>query len=288
MNLLITGASGQLGTELRGLTDCFPEHNYTFVTYEELDITDAEALDALVREQQIEVIINCAAYTAVDKAESEPELADRVNHLGAQILGQVSAQRGCYLIHVSTDYVFAGDNSVPYTEADPTAPTSVYGRTKCLGEEAIRTSGCAHLILRTAWLYSLSGANFLLTMLRLTRERESLNVVADQIGSPTWARSLAHFILSALSHGRPTQVGTYHYTQQGVASWYDFAVAINELAGHHCRIRPIPTSQYPTPAARPHYSVLSKQKIERDFAIEIPHWREALQECLRDYSPANH
>lgn len=276
---LILGESGQLGSELRALLDA-AQLPYLAPKLEELDLCSPQSLSDYLEAQRPEVIINAAAYTAVDKAESEASLADQLNHLAPKQLAQWAAASGAYLIHVSTDYVFDGTAHSPLTEESPTAPLGVYGRTKHLGEEAIQLSGCRYTILRTAWLYSSYGANFVKTMLRLQRERTELRVVADQIGSPTWAQDLAHAILLLLQRPEPV-LGLYHFTDQGVASWYDFAEAIGEYAALGCTIQPIPSSDYPTPAQRPLYSVLDKRKIQQALPeLHIPHWRSSLRRCL--------
>ena len=302
MVILVTGANGQLGNEMRllaqGSTDEYvfadivcPEDTETV----QLDITDREAVGRLVTERGVDVVVNCAAYTNVDAAESDPERAALLNATAPGYLAEAMKERGGLLVHISTDYVFGGRQNTPYRETDPTGPTSVYGLTKLQGEEAVRKSGCQHVIVRTAWLYSEYGRNFLKTMLRLTAERESLRVVADQVGSPTYALDLARAIASILtdySKQRPTlaqavpyaKAGTYHYSGEGVCSWYDFAVAIAQASGHtHCRIEPCLSSEYPSPVSRPPYSVLDKTKIKETFGIEIPHWQEALDECTKKY-----
>ena len=277
--LLLLGASGQLGSELRRLLDAAAVP-YLAPELDELDLTSSASLAGYLAAHQPVLIINAAAYTAVDKAESERELAEQLNHLAPAQLAQWAAEAGAYLIHVSTDYVFDGTAHSPLKEEQPTAPLGVYGRTKRLGEEAIERSGCRYTILRTAWLYSSYGANFVKTMLRLMRERSQLTVVADQIGSPTYARDLAGCILQLLQRPEPL-VGLYHFSNEGVASWYDFAEAIREYAGLDCEVLPIPTSAYPTAAVRPLYSLLDKAKIKAALpALHIPHWRSSLRSCL--------
>ena len=282
MNILVTGANGQLGRAMQRLGAVSP-NNYLFTDVAELDITDQEAVRRCVADNRIEAIVNCAAYTNVERAEEDEATADRLNRAAVGNLARAAAEADALLVHVSTDYVFDGCASTPYTEEAPTAPRSAYGRTKLAGEEAVRASGCRHLILRTAWLYSEYGNNFLKTMLRLTAERETLNVVFDQIGTPTYAGDLALAIFSILEGGLDRgREGTYHFSDEGVCSWYDFAVEIARAVGHdRCRISPCRTADYPTKAVRPAYSVLDKGKLKRTFGIEIPQWRESMFYCLK-------
>lgn len=280
MNILVIGASGQLGQELRVVAEGSAQH-YTFASRSELDVTDQLAIRHFVQDHHIDTIINCSAYTAVDRAEDEPEEADRINHQAVAALAALAKAQGLYLIHISTDYVFAGDSHRPITEEETPRPQSVYGRTKLLGEDAIRRAGCRALILRTSWLYSTYGANFLKTMCRLMQERQELSIVFDQIGTPTYARDLARFIVSYLEQDKGTrQEGTYHFSDEGVASWYDFAEAIRHRMGYSCQLHPIRSEQYPTKATRPSYSVLDKAKLKRDFGITLPHWQTSLEDCL--------
>lgn len=280
MNILVIGASGQLGQELRVVAEGSAQH-YTFASRSELDVTDQLAIRHFVQDHHIDTIINCSAYTAVDRAEDEPEEADRINHQAVAALAALAKAQGLYLIHISTDYVFAGDSHRPITEEETPRPQSVYGRTKLLGEDAIRRAGCRALILRTSWLYSTYGANFLKTMCRLMQERQELSIVFDQIGTPTYARDLARFIVSYLEQDKGTrQEGTYHFSDEGVASWYDFAEAIRHRMGYSCQLHPIRSEQYPTKATRPSYSVLDKAKLKRDFGITLPHWQTSLKDCL--------
>ena len=282
MNILVTGANGQLGREMQRLGTVSP-NNYLFTDVAELDITDGEAVRRCVAENRIEAIVNCAAYTNVERAEEDESTADRLNRAAVENLARAAAEAGALLVHVSTDYVFDGTSPTPYTEESPTSPLGAYGRTKLAGEEAVRASGCRYLILRTAWLCSEHGNNFLKTMLRLTAERESLNVVFDQVGTPTYAGDLALAIFSILEGGLDRgHEGTYHFSDEGACSWYDFAVEIARAAGHdRCRISPCRTAEYPTKAARPAFSVLDKSKLKRTFGIEIPHWRESMLYCLK-------
>lgn len=280
-SILVLGASGQLGQELRVVAEGSAQH-YTFASRSELDVTDQLAIRHFVQDHHIDTIINCSAYTAVDRAEDEPEEADRINHQAVAALAALAKAQGLYLIHISTDYVFAGDSHRPITEEETPRPQSVYGRTKLLGEDAIRRAGCRALILRTSWLYSTYGANFLKTMCRLMQERQELSIVFDQIGTPTYARDLARFIVSYLEQDKGTrQEGTYHFSDEGVASWYDFAEAIRHRMGYSCQLHPIRSEQYPTKATRPSYSVLDKAKLKRDFGITLPHWQTSLEDCLK-------
>ena len=282
MNILVTGANGQLGREMQRLGAVSP-NNYLFTDVAELDITDAAAVRACVAEHGIDAIVNCAAYTNVERAEEDEAAADRLNRQAVENLARAATEAGALLVHVSTDYVFDGRASEPYTEESPTAPLGAYGRTKRAGEEAVVKAGCRYLILRTAWLYSEYGNNFLKTMLRLTAERESLNVVFDQVGTPTYAGDLALAIFSILEGGLDRgNEGIYHFSDEGVCSWYDFAVEIARATGRNrCRIAPCRTAEYPTKAPRPAYSVLDKSKLKQTFGIEIPHWRESMFYCLK-------
>ena len=282
MNILVTGANGQLGNEMQRLGSVSP-NNYIFTDVAELDITDAGAVRQAVEQTQAEVIVNCAAYTNVERAEEDESTADRLNHLAVKNLADAAAVCGATLIHISTDYVFDGTAHTPYTEQMPTSPLGAYGRTKLAGEKAVIESGCSYLILRTAWLYSAFGTNFLKTMLRLTAEKEQLNVVFDQAGTPTYAGDLALALFSVIeSEQFRGNEGIYHFSDEGICSWYDFAVEIAAAAGHDkCRIQPCHTSEFPTKAARPAYSVLDKTKFKTTFGIEIPHWRESLLYCLK-------
>jgi dTDP-4-dehydrorhamnose reductase len=271
-----------VGRELRALRPGFGE--WIFAGRELLDLTDHGAVEAFCGKRRFDAIINCAAYTAVDRAEEEPGRAEALNHLAVRNMAKIARKEGIRLLHLSTDYVFDGTRGRPYREDDPTRPLSVYGRTKLRGEEAIREiAPPGAIILRSSWLYGIHGHNFLRTMLRLGRERGELRVVADQIGTPTYARDLATTILKIIQNSTfKTQhsVEVFHYSNEGVASWYDFAKAIMEIAGIDCRVVPIPTEAYPAPAARPFYSVLDKRKIKEHLGIEIPHWRESLEGML--------
>ena len=281
LNILITGANGQLGRSLQRLGGVSP-HNYICTDVAELDITDAGAVLRAVREQGIDVIVNCAAYTDVEKAEEAEARADLLNHKAAGNLAAAAKETGATLFHVSTDYVFDGTAHTPYTEDGTPSPLGAYGRTKLAGERAVMASGCRYLIFRTAWLYSEYGKNFLKTMLCLSSERERLQVVFDQIGTPTYAGDLALALFSIIESERYAgNEGVYHFTDEGVCSWYDFATEIAAAAGHDkCRIIPCHTSEFPTKATRPAYSVLDKTKVKQTFQMDIPHWREAMLYCL--------
>ena len=270
--LLVTGANGQLGNELRLLLG----DSAVYVDRDELDITDESAVKAFFETQSFEFVINCAAYTAVDKAEDDFEAADRINRLGPALL----AKYGRRIIQVSTDYVFDGTAHLPYKEEDAVNPLSVYGSTKLAGEEAVLAEADTAVVIRTAWLYSSFGANFVKTMRRFGAERDSLGVIFDQIGTPTYAADLAAAIVTMLPQIKPGMKEVYHYSNEGVASWYDFAVAIMRESGLSCSIRPLETSEYPTKATRPAYSVLNKAKIKRDFGLAIPHWLDGLKRCI--------
>ena len=281
--MLITGANGQLGNEMRLVAATDAERVYHFTDVAELDICDEEAIERFVVEHAIDCIVNCAAYTNVNKAEEDAELCDKLNHLAPANLARVAAKHGAALIHVSTDYVFNGQHYIPYKEDDDTCPNSVYGTTKLAGEQAIQALCADAVIIRTAWLYSTFGNNFVKTMLRLGSERAELGVVFDQIGTPTYARDLARAIHHIIGNG--VVPGIYHYSNEGVCSWYDFTKAIFELGGiTTCALKPLHTDEYPTPAARPHYSVLDKTKIKQTYGVEVPYWMDSLRECIKQLS----
>ena len=279
--ILVTGSNGQLGCEMRRLGAVSP-NEYFFTDIAELDITDKAAVAAFVAEHGIEIIVNCAAYTDVDRAEEDEPTAERINSDAVRNLaGALKAVDGT-LFHISTDYVFGLDGNVPRTEDMPLDPLGAYGRTKLHGEQAIAASGCKHIIVRTAWLYSEHGHNFLKTMLRLTAERESLNVVFDQTGTPTYAGDLALALFSVIEGGTyEGNEGVYHFSNEGVCSWYDFAREIATATGRDCKIVPCHSSEFPSKVVRPPYSVLDKTKIKTTFGIEIPHWRDSMIYCLR-------
>ena len=279
MNILITGCNGQLGNEMQLLEKMNPQHTYFNTDVAELDITDREAILQFVDENQVDGIVNCAAYTAVDKAESNVELCDLLNRVAPGYLAEAVERRGGWLIQISTDYVFDGTNHTPYVESDPVCPNSVYGRTKLAGEQAAQQACSRTMIIRTAWLYSTFGNNFVKTMIRLGKEKPELGVIFDQIGTPTYARDLAVAIFAAINQG--VNPGIYHFSNEGVISWYDFTKTIHRIAGiTTCHVRPLHTSEYPTPAARPHYSVLDKTKIKQTYGLEIPYWEESLRDCI--------
>lgn len=282
MNILVTGANGQLGCEMRRLGAVSP-NNYIFTDVAELDITDSDAVMHVVKECAVEAIVNCAAYTNVDKAESDEAMAELINAVAVGNLARAMKEVGGTLFHVSTDYVFGREGNTPRTEDMPLDPLGVYGRTKLHGEEAIAQSGCKALIFRTAWLYSEFGNNFLKTMMRLTAEREQINVVFDQVGTPTYAGDLALAIFSIIEAGvYEGNEGIYHFSDEGVCSWYDFAVEIAAAAGNtSCSINPCHSSEFPSPVTRPPYSVLDKTKIKNTFDIDIPHWRESMEYCIK-------
>ncbi len=278
-NILITGANGQLGNEMRVLAEKHPAYTYFFTDVEELDICNEKAVIEFVQTNEIDCIVNCAAYTAVDKAEECIDLCDKLNHLAPGYLAKAAATRQAALIQISTDYVFNGTNHLPYRETEPTCPASVYGRTKLAGEEEAARFCERTMIIRTAWLYSTFGNNFVKTMLRLGKERETLGVIFDQIGTPTYARDLAQAIYAAIEKG--IVPGIYHFSNEGVCSWYDFTKAIHRIAGiTTCKVLPLHTQDYPTAAARPNYSVLDKTKIKETYKLEIPHWEESLRKCM--------
>lgn len=278
-NILVTGANGQLGNEMRLLAEVNKEYTYFFTDVAELDICDEQAVMNFVTAHQIDIIVNCAAYTAVDKAEDNQELCDKLNHVAPGYLAKAIQTRGGYLVQVSTDYVFDGTAHVPYTEEQPTCPDSVYGTTKLAGEQEAMKYCANTMIIRTAWLYSTFGNNFVKTMIRLGKEKEALGVIFDQIGTPTYARDLAVAIFAAINKG--IVPGIYHYSNEGVCSWYDFTQMIHHLADiKTCKLRPLHTEEYPTKAKRPHYSVLDKTKIKDIYGIEIPYWVDSLKECI--------
>ncbi|MBQ8224743.1 MAG: dTDP-4-dehydrorhamnose reductase [Bacteroides sp.] len=279
MNVLITGANGQLGNEMRTLSVENPQHIYYFTDVQELDICNETAVRSFVADNHIDCIVNCAAYTAVDKAEDNEELCNLLNHVASGYLAQAAEEVGASLIQVSTDYVFDGTGHTPYTEDMAPCPNSVYGRTKLAGEEVVLKYCSRSMVIRTAWLYSIYGNNFVKTMIRLGKEREALGVVFDQIGTPTYANDLARAIYTAINQG--IVPGIYHFSNEGVCSWYDFTKSIHRLAGiTTCKVSPLHTDEYPAKAPRPAYSVLDKTKIKKTFGIEIPHWEESLNNCI--------
>ena len=279
--ILVTGANGQLGNEMRRLGAVSP-NEYLFTDVAELDITDKGAVIEYVKENKVDIIVNCAAYTNVDKAEDDEATAELINATAVRNLAEAAKAQDATLFHVSTDYVFGADGNTPRSEDMPTNPLGVYGTTKLHGEQAIQEVGAKAIIIRTAWLYSEFGNNFLKTMLRLTKEKESLNVVFDQVGTPTYAGDLALVIFSIIEGNIYIgNEGTYHFSNEGVCSWYDFATEIAIAAGHDgCNIQPCHSSEFPSKVTRPPYSVLDKTKIKQTFGVDIPHWRDSMLYCL--------
>ncbi|BCN92743.1 NAD(P)-dependent oxidoreductase [Thiomicrorhabdus immobilis] len=316
IKILVTGKNGQLGQSLNQLTANYPLFTMHFVGRDELDLSSAESIQAYFANNEYDVIINCAAYTAVDKAESEPGLADQINHLAVKQLAEIAKQQDAMLIHISTDYVFNGQNFKPYSESDATDPQSVYGLTKLKGEQAIQAINPKGCIIRTSWVYSEFGNNFVKTMLRLGKEKEQLGIIFDQVGTPTYAGDLAEAILQiidrtviarsasdvaiyeassglkmdrhttlAMTEGdAPTKNEVFHFSNEGVCSWYDFAKTIFEYAKIPCVVLPIESRCYPTPATRPHYSLMNKAKIKQAYNLEIPYWKDSLKKCLVNIS----
>lgn len=280
-NILVTGAKGQLGSELQALSGSY-NYNFYFTDRDSLDITDKKQIEVFVKNNTIDTIINAAAYTAVDRAEEDTVNADRVNHLAVQYLAEIAKEKDIKMVHVSTDYVFDGKNFKPYNEDDVTNPNGVYGATKLAGEQAMQTINPQNsIIIRTSWVYSSFGANFVKTMLRLGKEKSELGVIFDQVGTPTYAKDLAKAILDIIPNIKNEHVVIYNYSNEGVLSWYDFAKEIMRMAKLDCQINPIETKEYPTPATRPHYSLLNKAKITKDFNLTIPYWKDSLDACLR-------
>lgn len=279
--ILVTGANGQLGNEMRRLAETDGANTYVFTDVAELDITDLKAIRKCMAGNAITVVVNCAAYTNVDKAEEDTEMADRINHKAVENLAVACKEKDAILIHISTDYVFQGTGYLPCREDEQTDPLGVYGKTKLAGEEAIRQVGCRHLIFRTAWLYSTFGNNFVKTIRRLTAERDRLSVVFDQVGSPTYATDLASLIVYVIKTEKYKQhQGVYHFSNEGVCSWYDFAREIAALSGNVCDVRPCHSDEFPSKVKRPAFSVLDKTKVKVDFDYEIPYWRDSLMKCI--------
>ena len=283
--ILVTGADGQLGREMQ-IASRSSRNRFIFTDiageYERLDITDQQAIADIVRENHVNVIVNCAAYTNVDKAETDPETANLLNNIAAGNLADAMKAVNGTLIHISTDYVFQGDRNIPCREDWPTEPLGVYGKTKLAGEKSIEATGCASIIIRTAWLYSPFGKNFVKTMRDLTSSRESLKVVFDQVGTPTYAGDLAETICRIIENGQLDKTGIYHFSNEGVCSWFDFAKAICEMSGNTCDIRPCHSDEFPSPVERPHFSVLDKTKIKQTFGIRIPYWTDSLKLCIEE------
>lgn len=279
MNIFVTGGNGQLGNSFRKISVNYPQHSFTFTDVPEVDITDLESLRTILKNAKADVIINCAAYTDVNKAESNEDIAHKINAVGPGNLAVVAKEMGAKLVHVSTDYVFNGKGNTPLKESDPTSPLGAYGRTKLSGETLVREVGCDAAIVRTAWLYSEFGNNFVKTMIRLGSEREDVSVVYDQVGTPTYATDLAEAIMHLVNKGiKGCEV--YHYTNDGVASWFDFTKYIFKLAGCKANLHAIESYEYPTPAERPAYSVLSKRKIA-EAGASVPYWTDSLEKCMK-------
>lgn len=279
-NILVTGVNGQLGSEIKELSSNYL-YNFYFTNKDDLDITNEKAIEEFIAKHDITVIINCAAYTAVDKAEFNQELADKINHQAIKYFAIVAKENNIKLIHISTDYVFDGIHHIPYLETDLPNPLSVYGKTKFLGEKILQEIDPRNSILiRTSWMFSTYGTNFVKTMIKLGKEKETLGVVFDQVGTPTYAKDLAKMILDILPKIQNETLEIYHYTNEGVTSWYDFAKEIMQMAKLTCKVYPIETEDYPLPAKRPHYSLLNKAKIKKTFGIEIPYWKNSLERCL--------
>ena len=284
MNILVTGANGQLGHEMQRVAKS-SNHNYIFTDvadgYEKLDITNLEDIRNMVKKNDVDIIVNCAAYTNVDKAESDYDTANLINNTAAGNLAAAMKEVGGTLIHISTDYVFQGDRNTPCQEDWATNPLGVYGKTKLAGEKAIEATGCNHIIIRTAWLYSQWGKNFVKTMQSLTVSHDTLKVVFDQVGTPTFAGDLADVIAHIINSGQTDKTGIYHFSNEGVCSWYDFAKMICKLSGNTCDITPCYSEEFPSPVKRPHFSVLDKKKIRNTFGIKVPYWTDSLEVCMK-------
>ena len=290
MNILVTGANGQLGHEMQRVAKS-SNHNYIFTDvadgYEKLDITNIEDIRNMVKKNNVDIIVNCAAYTNVDKAESDYDTANLINNTAAGNLATAMKEAGGTLIHISTDYVFQGDGNTPCQEDWATNPLGVYGKTKLAGEAAIATTGCNSIIIRTAWLYSQWGKNFVKTMQSLTATHDTLKVVFDQVGTPTFAGDLADVIAHIINTGQTDKTGIYHFSNEGVCSWYDFAKLICKLSGNTCDINPCYSEEFPSPVKRPHFSVLDKIKIKETFGIKVPYWTDSLEVCIKQLAEAN-
>lgn len=290
MNILVTGANGQLGHEMQRVAKS-SNHNYIFTDvadgYEKLDITNIEDIRNMVKKNNVDIIVNCAAYTNVDKAESDYDTANLINNTAAGNLATAMKEAGGTLIHISTDYVFQGDRNTPCQEDWATNPLGVYGKTKLAGEAAIATTGCNSIIIRTAWLYSQWGKNFVKTMQSLTATHDTLKVVFDQVGTPTFAGDLADVIAHIINTGQTDKTGIYHFSNEGVCSWYDFAKLICKLSGNTCDINPCYSEEFSSPVKRPHFSVLDKKKIKETFGIKVPYWTDSLEVCIKQLAEAN-
>ena len=284
-SILVTGANGQLGQSFKLISEQYPNYQFTFATRKEIDLSLLESINNYFQQKQFDLVINCAAYTAVDKAEQEVELADAINHLAVKQLAQIAKEQGTVFIHISTDYVFDGTNYRPYIETDSINPQSVYGASKLKGEQAIQAIKPKGCIIRTSWVYSEFGNNFVKTMLKLGQDREQLNVIFDQVGSPTYAKDLAQAIMAIVQSNQLNNISKpeiYHYSNEGVSSWYDFARQIFEISEIDCDVNAIETKDYPTPATRPHYSLLNKAKIKQAYNLMIPYWKDSLKQCLQN------
>lgn len=290
MNIIVTGANGQLGHEMQRVAKS-SNHNYIFTDvadgYEKLDITNIEDIRNMVKKNDVDIIVNCAAYTNVDKAESDYDTANLINNTAAGNLATAMKEAGGTLIHISTDYVFQGDRNTPCQEDWATNPLGVYGKTKLAGEAAIATTGCNNIIIRTAWLYSQWGKNFVKTIQSLTASHDTLKVVFDQVGTPTFAGDLADNIAHIINTGQTNKTGIYHFSNEGVCSWYDFAKLICKLSGNTCDINPCYSEEFPSPVKRPHFSVLDKRKIKETFGIKVPYWTDSLEVCIKQLAEAN-
>lgn len=290
MNILVTGANGQLGHEMQRVA-LGSKHHYIFTDVaegcEQLDITNIDAVRAMVKERNVNVIVNCAAYTNVDKAETDYDFANLLNNTAAGNLATAMKEVDGTLIHVSTDYVFQGDRNVPCREDWETNPLGVYGKTKLAGEKSIEATGCNHIIIRTAWLYSQWGKNFVKTMQMLTSTKDSLKVVFDQVGTPTFAGDLADVISHIIETEQLGKTGIYHFSNEGVCSWFDFAKVICELSGNTCDIQPCYSEEFPSPVKRPHFSVLDKSKLKATFGVKVPYWTDSLKVCIKQLAEAN-
>ena len=283
LNILVTGSNGQLGNSIRQLEMSYPQYNFIFTDIGELDITKEDKVKKFIADQKIQCIVNAAAYTNVDKAEEEPEKANLINGKAPEILARSIKDVNGLLVHISTDYIFDGKAYQPINEEDKPAPISAYSHSKWLGEQMIMIENCKSVILRTSWLYSEYGHNFVKSMMRFGKERDELKVVFDQVGTPTYAGDLAKIILELIPNWIKLEHPViYHYSNEGVASWYDFAIAVHEFAGITCNVLPIETKDYPLPAKRPFYSLMNKEKIKKQFGISIPHWRYSLKICVRN------
>lgn len=284
MNILVTGANGQLGHEMQRVAKD-SKHTYIFTDvaegYEHLDITNIDAVRSIVQERDVQIIVNCAAYTNVDKAETDFELANLLNNTAAENLATAMKEANGTLIHISTDYVFQGDRNTPCREDWATNPLGVYGKTKLAGEKSIEATGCKHIIIRTAWLYSQWGKNFVKTMQMLTSTKDTLKVVFDQVGTPTFAGDLADVVSHIIETEQLGKTGIYHFSNEGVCSWFDFAKVICELSGNTCDIQPCYSDEFPSPVKRPHFSVLDKSKLKKTFGVRVPYWTDSLKVCIK-------